>query len=177
MSATAMKALYPGTLVEIRLGAQGQRVVTATVYPVGFKHLQKFTVLMMRVGETLSKASATVRKDVDEDELKKAMGNEVIKALVPIVMDEMMGLVAECVVFDDENVTMDSLAHYHIAPIIEAWIAESFLPLEKLRPWIEAINRLLNQVTGKPMNLWGTLSQSLSKKDIVSETSATETTV
>lgn len=182
MSSKDQSILYPGTEVVLDfVGIQGETSqVSAIVYPVSFRSLQAFTKVMLKMTDVISsmgstqipKSLAEAAKSGDEKakmEVNKIMTRETLKALAPFVVSECLDLVKECV----KGVDIEQLAHWHVAPIIEAWIMENFGSLGKLQPWIQAVDNLITQATGETPNLWETVSQSLSDMDIASVVSST----
>lgn len=144
----ALSPLFPGREVELEVELPtGRSIVVATVYPLGFRHLRRFSkdvtgainaVVGMRVPENLRSDPAAAA----------AFTNRVLMQLVPYAIDNLLDLVKECVVFKDGVAEVDDLPHWHVATLVEAWIIESFGEEKKWRPWIAAVENVYAQVTG-----------------------------
>ena len=143
--------LFPGTRVEVET-PKGK--LAWTVYPVGFRKMRKFSA---GIGRALSAFGAVqVKPGASFEEHVKQM----LPAMLPVAMEHLLDLIAECCV-PDTGVDIDvlDLPHWHAVPIIEAWFNESFGSSEKIRPLVAAVERAAKKITGKPVDLWGTLSQ------------------
>jgi hypothetical protein len=198
--ATEHDVYYPGREVALEFPNGVKR--TAIVYPVGFVHFKKFTVALTQAFDSANRilsqislptalkerldiakadvAAAKKSKDPElliastlifqeaEKELNSLIVKEILRTMLPVVIGDLMDLVAECT----KGVDVKRLAHWHVAPIAEAWIEESFADIKKLEPWIQMIDNLLEKMTGTKMNLWDKLLRFSSPSDTPPSTSS-----
>lgn len=149
----AMKAMFPGREIPIELP---DGAIMATVYPVGINQMKKFvTAIAGAVG--IIRGMDFNKEGSTDDHLKQMLPH-----LVPIVLNDLLGLVKECTV----GVDLDALPHWLVAPIVEAWVMESFGEEKKIRPWIQMFENLTLKATGKKTEIWATLSNTLSQPGI-----------
>ena len=148
-----MRVMFPGVEVSIEL-PDGPMMVT--VFPVGIQQMKKFVTAIAGAvgiirGMDLKKDGST------QDHLKQMLPH-----LIPIVLNDLFGLVQECTV----GVDLDTLPHWLVPPIVEAWIIESFGDEKKIRPWIQMFENLTEKMTGQKTEIWATLSNTLSQPGI-----------
>jgi hypothetical protein len=150
----ASKILYPGR--DILLEDLG---LTVTVYPMGYKHMKKFTG---KIADALSIIGRTsYPKGADQAAVMKA----VMSNITPFLMTNLLELVEECTVFNIQGVTMEDLPQWHLPVIIEAWLLESFGEEKKWKPWVTALENVLEKFTGSKTSLLATFSSSSSSPD------------
>ncbi len=153
------KVLHPGTEIELDNGG------IAKVFPLGFRHLSKFT-------KEISKALAVIQNiPLKPGSKEEDINRAVMTAMIPYILENLLGLVAECVKIEDSDVALEDLPHWNVPPIIEAWLIESFGERKKWEPWIQALENLLERFTGKRPQILETLSNSFSSADIASKIS------
>lgn len=132
------------------------------VYPIGFNQIRNFT-------ETLISSLRIVFNQIDLDESKldnaeemKKIGMKVITLLSPIASKDLLGIFKDCIVtktkpdkdHPDGEIIIDGInyiPHWNVAPLIVDWLKVSFMGAEKIRPWIEAMKDIKNQM--KNVNL------------------------
>lgn len=145
----ALRKLLPGTRVPTSLG------VDAIVYPLGFRHLRKFTAEIGAALQAAVRVLGSVKHGSDPGDVGQAM----LAQMLPYAMRELLGLLAECVVLDAKGLTLDDLPHWDVPPIVRVWLLESFGEETKWRPWVAAMDDLLTRIGGKPT----TISEMLSR--------------
>lgn len=124
--------LYPGTRVRLSL-------CEATVYPVSFKMMKRFgqgIMIAMRSIGNMKLSQGSTPAQIQE---------AISKYLGPVILEHLLDLVAACTTFDDKDIVVDDLPHWDIAPLIEAFVNESFMGEQKIRPWIQAIKNLIKR--------------------------------
>lgn len=163
--ADSLAPLFPGKSVDLTVG---DITVTAVVYPLGFKHLRRFSREV--TGALLAIVGTSVPKDLDKDK-QAAFGGRVMMQLIPYAIDNLLDLVKECVVFKEKGVTIDDMPHWHVATLVELWAIESFGEEKKWRPWLAAVENVHAQVTGKKKTISEIFSSSSSSPAIVAPTS------
>lgn len=161
----AHSSIYPGRVVDItiELGGAESGVLKAHVYPLGLRHMKRF---QKQITKALGLAAGIkVGAGVSE----KEVGAMVMKALVPHVMEDMIEMLQECVRLESAHdklkaVKLDDLAHWDLPPIAEAWIMESFGESKKLKPWATMIETVVQQTTGKKIDLVQMMKSKPKKK-------------
>lgn len=147
-----MHVLFPGKVVPI-----GDTGLTATVYPLGFIHLRKFTSSI--AGVIFQLLAIKVPKDADQ----KAKTSIYIAQMVPFILQNALELFTECVKIKGGK--LDDLPHWEVPPLIELWVIESFGEERKWRPWVTSVEKIVTQMTGKPFRLSESLSSFSSSAD------------
>lgn len=124
--------LFPGTTVRLSL-------CEATVYPVSFKMMKRFGQGIMLALRSIGnmKLSQGASPAQIQDAISKFLG--------PVILEHLLDLVAACTTFQDKEVVVDDLPHWDVAPLIEAFVNESFMGEHKIRPWIQAIKNLIKR--------------------------------
>lgn len=155
-----MKKLIPGETVHLQdIG------LDVTVYPAGFTHLRKFGTelgaLMQMMGP---------KTKISKDEFK--IGMDLMAELIPFVMTNCLDLVRECVVFPEGVAGWDDLAHWHVPPIVEAWIEVNFGDEGKVKPWLTMVERVVSMISGQKMSI----SEIFSKSSLRQGTTSTPST-
>ena len=160
------RTLFPGTRISIET-AKGK--LGWTVFPVGFDKMQRFSKAVGRAVTAITSLRFTPGASFEEQ------AKLLLPAALPIILEDLLDLVAECCIPDPGfKITLQELPHYASVPLIEAWFEESFGTEEKIRPFVRAVERLVKKISGKSVDLWGTLSTFSSALDIDSKTSSTE---
>src|SRR5262245_51647261 len=137
------RVLNPGRRVELKdFGA------TAVVFPIGLRHLQKFSKEIAGLVGYL----ATVQVKSEEP---RGLGLQYARAMAPFLMQNMLGLVAECVRLEppELKITLQDLPHWELPPIIEAWVQENFGEEKKWHPWLAAVESVIRTATGKDVRI------------------------
>lgn len=156
-----MKSIFnPGKEITLESG------LVVTVYPLGFRHIQKFN---QAIANAISVAGLAVRPGMSE----KEMSNAIIAQMIPHALTHLLDLFKECVSFEPKEVSIDDLSHWELPALMEAWIMESFGDPKKYRPWIDMMKNLLLRFTGKTdlNQISGMLSKPSSAVDIMSKKS------
>lgn len=151
--AADIAVLFPGKLVEVETG-KGK--LSWQVHPVSLRHMRKFSLAVGRA------VAAIGTLEVSKGGKLEDRARSVIPVVVPIVLEDLLDLVVECCVQPEGQMPrMDirDLPHWLVVPVVEVWIDESFGSEDKLRPWVAATERLLSRASGKPIDIWRTLSK------------------
>lgn len=166
-----LAAVIPGRRVPITDDPNGPAV---TVYPVAFRQLRVFTEAVHRIlfevisalppGFFEATPGATTpgveRPGVGAPEsarnlvLDRAVYASLAQGLSRAILGELLDMAAACV-----KPSLDGVPHWRVADVMVAWIDESFGEERKLRPWVAAMETLLEKVTGEKWNLWEPLSR------------------
>lgn len=162
-----LELLYPGKVVELET-ARGK--IAVKVYPLGFKHLRKFSKNI--TGALLALLGGDVGKGVSDPVARAALGQRLMGQVIPYVIDNLLDLLEECVVFQDGlDITMDELPHWEVAKLIEVWLTESFGEEKKWRPWVAAVENLYATATGSRKSISEIFSKASSSPATVAPTS------
>lgn len=150
----------------------------AYIFPVGFRHLSKFTVQIQKAIRSL--IAIEVPKSASQESMKKLLGLESI----PIIMNDLMGLVEDTTVLgildqDDnfhreEDSTFEDLPHWDVPAILEEWFELSFGEERKWSPWMKAIEKALLRLTGQKISLKEMFSKASSSSATTDSTSSKE---
>lgn len=149
-----LKVLFPGR--KMPLGDTG---LVVTVVPLGFRHLRRFTRTISGAVMHMMSLKIKVDEKADEKQIAEAKKAAIMAQLIPYILENAFELFAECVVMPN-GVALDDVPHWEIAPLLEAWITESFGEERKWLPWKEAVERIVTQVTGKKFSFSETASNS-----------------
>lgn len=157
-----VKVLYPGVEVVLESGA------VAKVFPLGFKHIRKFSTQISGALLTLmnQKIPANIAKD---PAAAKAFQDAMFAKIVPYVLTNLLDLLEDCVVL--EGAKVEDLPHWEVAKITEVWVIESFGEEKKRRPWVAAVENIFAQVTGEKRQISEIFSPSSSSPATVAKTS------
>lgn len=148
---------------EITLKTDDGKEIQVMVFPVGVGHIRRFN---KAVEDVLPK----ILNQIDVSRFKKdASIGDFAPMIVPIVISDLLEIVAACI--KGVDILSDNFPHWHLPPLIEAWIDVSFGKEEKIRPWVEVVENVLAKLTGKKIGIWETLSKSLSAPAMTSITS------
>ena len=132
-----VNVLYPAKRVKLTF-------VEVDVYPVRFKHIRKFSTQIVAalgaIGGTTAKKGASAAE----------IAQIIKQTLSPLLLTSLMDLLEECCNFLDQQTKIDDLAHWDIAPVVEAFIEQNFLGEDKIRPWIQAIQNLKSTAESLP---------------------------
>lgn len=143
---------------------------TASVYPMGFRHLQRFgTALTGLLGALGATPTAKAAKP-------QQVGDAISAAVVPYAMSHLLDLVAECTKVtgpDGQGVKIEDLPHWMLPRILEAWVEINLGERDKWLPWIAAVDRMASRLTGKPPADLRTLFSSSSQPGTTAATSST----
>lgn len=159
-----LATLFPGEKVTLDLG--DEKTLTATVYPLGFRHIRGFTSKVSGVAGRIA-TMTVVRGDA------ASMDAQIAAQLLPFAVDELIDMADRCVKFDAEDVTLPDLPHYLVPPILETWIATSFGEERMRSPWVRAVKTILDKlgVTSDLSQIWARFFQPSSPAATVSKTS------
>lgn len=164
--------LYPGREVEV---ADGR--ATAVVYPMGIRHLKKFS---SKIGTVLSALS---RVPVPVGAPKERVAGIYAAYAGPLVIEHLLELIEECTKLkfvneagEEEQISLDDLPQYDLPALVETWLEESFGEEKKWKPWITATEKLLNKFLKpeKPIKIMEMLSKLSSQADTALTKSSTE---
>lgn len=128
------------------------------VYPVGLKHFRKFTSTMSSVLLTVARQSGISLKDIENGKLTPDKLGGLVPLLLPIVISDMMDIVLDCC---NPKPKEEDIIHWEVPQLAMAWLEVSFLddPEKKLRPWVQAVETLIQRLVGKPFSIWDSLSK------------------
>lgn len=150
-----LKKIFPGESVRLQLSPGEQ--LDVTVYPIGVRHIRKFAQGITYVAKQL-------------DGLNAAGAGGLIKFLLPVVLNDLLGLVNETtkgIDLEDEH-----CPHWIAAPVVEAWLLANFGQPEMVEPWRTALDTISEKLTGEKMD-WSGLSERLSETATPSTASST----
>lgn len=129
----------------------------AYVFPVGFRHLSKFTIQIQKAIRNL------MAIEVPKSSTKETMQRILALESLPIIMNDLMGLVEDTTVLglldqDDvfhreEEMEFDELPHWDVPKMLEEWFELSFGEERKWNPWISAIEKAILRLTGSKVSL------------------------
>lgn len=166
MDQETQKALFPG--VPITLECE----VTVKVYPMGFRHVKKFS----RSITNAMSALGTISWNAPETEL----GAQIAGLFGPYVLENMIDLVFECCEIvkgeNEPDIKLEQIPHWELPAIIEVWLKENFGEPKKWKPWVQTIESAVRKATGKDLSITDLLSKLSSKTGTDSKTSSTEDT-
>ena len=158
---------YSGTKVPLKfrhgIGVTQTQIFEYVVFPMGLAHIQKFSSAIGRATSRfigiggLPSLGEDGRLQFDATKMSVA-----IALVVEIITQDLMELVLACVHPPEDGPPVSSLAHWHLPPIIEAWILENFGSEDQLHPWIQVMERTILRVTGKRVSIWEPLCKHLS---------------
>lgn len=97
-------------------------------------------------------------------------------AMLPYVMLNLLGLVAECVVVkakDGKRVPVGSLPHWLLPPLIGAWVEINLAEEQKWGPWLAVVERTVAAITGKDIRISAMFSKPSSQQATPPESSST----
>jgi hypothetical protein len=147
-------ALFPG--VEVPIGDSIHQV-TVEVFPLGYRHLEKFARDIAGLIVVASKIKPQAGQK--EEDVNRA----VLEGILPYVQQNLLALLAECCVVKKNGTatkhSIRKLPHWEIPKLIQLWLEQSFGSKEKWLPWVEAIENLMMKVTGKKPSIIEKLSQ------------------
>lgn len=145
--------------------------VNAFVYPLGLRHLRKFNKKFEELIPILGEIFVPKEAEKDDVQIIKS----VVAAIGPKLVEDFFELLEDCIVFpDSEDLTLEHLPHYELAPVAEKWILVSFGEERKYSPWIRAIDNVVQRFTKKPFSITAIFSKRSSQTDIVEEISSTK---
>lgn len=162
-----------GAIVELDDGQ------AAYVFPVGFRHLTRFTVQIQKAIRAM--LDIEVPKSADSGAMKKILGLEVI----PIILNDLMGLVKETTVLGildqdnnfhrDEDADFEDLSHWEVPALLEEWFDLSFGEERKWTPWVRAVEKAILRLTGKTISLKEMFSKASSSSATPDTISSSDT--
>lgn len=156
------KALVPGRTIFI----EGHEI---TVYPAGVRHAGR---LFTKVIGVLEQAS-TMKREASETEAEHAQ--RILQGIVPFALKHALDIVGECTVLP-KGADFDHLPHYFLAPIVKAWIEESFGEEKKWRPWLALVEEAATRLNGgKEIRMSEIWSKASSLRATASGTSSNST--
>lgn len=165
---SAFEILYPSEHVEIDTGTAK---LGWKVFPVRVEDMKKFSNAIGRAMQALG--AVQVAHGATMEEHAKRM----LPAMISIILTDLLDLVEVCCKPDADNIVeikVMELPHWHVVPIVKAWIRESFIGEEKLRPLVEAAESMMEELTGERPDLWGMFSKFSSGLGTDSPTSSIE---
>ena len=150
-SAEAASIIVPGRIVALK----SEEGLTATVYPIGFRHLQRFTKVVLEVADNI--ALSLQKLETKEESLSDEQRNAVmLQQLAPMLLREGLSLVGDCVVIEGDRWKIDHddpskcLPHWDIAVLVGAWIEENFGDESLLDPWKATFEDVKGKLTKIP---------------------------
>lgn len=159
--------LNPGTEVVLSDGT-----TKCHVYPISFKQIGKFATRIIGAISSIASALPSGKRMPTNDEVMAVLSSRAI----PVVLSDLMDLVAECTRFDDKR-TIDDLPHWDVPLIIEAWIEENFSDPKKWTTWVTTIELLMEKVTKKPFSFKALMSETASKPSSPADTPSTTSSI
>lgn len=174
------RILFPGREVPLK---DGETVLgTATVYPLGFTHFDRFSRDIVSVGLVLLdslrlKVGGDGKVTMDEGEIEP---DKMIQAAAPLLMRNAFSLVRDCVTVkvegdDEKEYRLDEIEipHWCVPDIVDAWVEESFGTEGKWMPWKKLMTSLMSrfQKNGSS-SISETLSRLVSQPDTTGTTSS-----
>lgn len=134
--------LFPGRVVVL----DEANNIKATVFPLGVVHIRKFQRQLTTVMTTLQSMKLPNIED------KKAVEAFVMAELIPIVLNDAFDMLADCIRITrgDAVIPFEQMPHWHLAPVATTWLEESFGSEEKVRPWKEALARMMKALPAPP---------------------------
>ena len=170
LKAQVLADLLPGEKVHIKTFG-----VDAKVFPLGVTHLKRFSTDIVGI------LHALMRANINPGEDSKVQVGALARHAIPLVLQSGLALLDECVVLKvpsgkdgvaDIQLSIDDLPHWEVPPLIQSWILQSFDTKEKRDPWVEAVNRVVRQVTNdETFSILETASKLSSPADTPSKTS------
>ena len=157
-----MAGLFPGEAVAI-----GDTGMIATVHCVGIAHLKRFNAKLQRM---ILLALGVPRRAGQTDE---QYGIEIAKVVAPVAIAEFLELIQDCTTLPS-GVAFDRLPHWCLPPIADAWVRQSFVGEDKVRPWVEAVKSTMDRFKGadaQSNSILATLSKRASPPVTIAETS------
>jgi hypothetical protein len=152
-----VRRLYPGRVVPIADGS-----LSVTVYPVGIRHIERFARVASAAAGSVAQAIASGSIELPgvgapEGARAVAKASAFMSVLMGTFLREGLSIVSECC-----DVDVGELPHWDLAPVVSEWIDLNFGEESKVRPWVRAIETILEKTTGSPVDLWSTVSRSWS---------------
>lgn len=136
--------LFPGKEV---LLSEGRSV---RVFPVTMPHVRKFYKGLFEAFATLFRTPQAQR--VLQEKSTESM-SALLPHIAPIIVNDLYDLMKECC-----RPSPDTLPHWDIPLVAQAFVEENFLPLElKLKPWMKPMDDLVSKLTGEPFSIWATI--------------------
>lgn len=145
-----LKTLFPGRELEIE-GLSDP----LTIYPLGISHISKFNA-------AIEGLLPRIASQVDLSSIGSAM-KDLLPMITPILLGEALDLVDECVVGLELKDPL--IPHWILPQVVEAWIEESFIGEGKIEPWIQAIERTIEKMTGEKLEISEMFSNFSSPQD------------
>lgn len=157
-----MRVLFPGTFVPFdpaKPDGEGARV-----YPVRAVHIRKYSkALFDALMQGLGKINWSDKSQpLDMDTLRNAF-----TGIAPVMGDSLWELVCECTVPHP-----DDLPHWVLPSVGTAFLQENFFEEKKIRPWLQAMEVLVEKITGERFSISETFSKDSSPADIRSTVSS-----
>lgn len=176
------RILFPGREVPLK---HGETVIaTATVYPLGFTHFDRFSRDIVSVGLVLLdalriKVSGDGKVTMEQGEIDP---EKLIQAAAPLLMRNAFAMVRDCVTVklegegdDAKEYRLDEveIPHWCVPDIVDAWVEESFGTEGKWMPWKKLMTSLMSrfQKNGSS-SISETVSKLLSQQATTGKTSS-----
>lgn len=154
-------------MLEMDILVPGQEVVLneklkAHVYPIGVVQLKRYSNRILDLIKTVIgsvKVDNQSSYEAMKDAVQKAVTPKIIESVLPMLTSDFLDVISECVMFEvgdesfkDKRIPMSelNLPHFYIPKIVTAWVQENFEGDDRLNPWKEAINDILNRLNKKP---------------------------
>jgi hypothetical protein len=130
-----LNKFYPGVEVP---GLEASNL-TVRVFPIGIPHIEKYVAVAGGILEEIG--TLVIKRDADTKQLTKETFREVLPVITRVLLGRAKGLINETTTFS-ADATLDDLAHWDVAKVIEVWLEENFLKEGRLDPWLRAMKTL-----------------------------------
>ena len=131
-------------------------------------------VQVRRYSEEISLALMTLAKTgIDPKSPAKA---QYMAAMLPYVMLNLLGLVAECVVIrnkDGKGIAIGNLPHWILPKVVEGWVELNLGEEQKWGPWLAVVEKTVETMTGKNIRISEMFSRPSSQPATPPESSST----
>ncbi len=151
--AAELAVLFPGRKVKIEDGLE------ITVMPMLVHHMREFSEPIVKAIDGL------VASGVDFNALGESWP-KLVKHLQPLLLHDLFDLLNLCA-----DVELDDVPHWVLPIVAGEWIEENFGTAEKVRPWFEVVSKVVGKLGNQDIDLWATVSKSLSRPDTAKDQS------
>jgi len=150
MNTDELKILIPGNRIEFDN-------FDAVVYPIGFNQMREFSETLITALRIAFDKIDLAELDLENEEDMKKVGVNLISLLSPIAAKDLLVIFKNCIVIRTKHGKVvpdgiDQIPHWNVAPLITEWLKSSFSGEEKLRPWIEAMKEVSEQIKKMDFN-------------------------
>ena len=124
-------------------------VIEYDIFPIGITHLRKYSKSVLAI----IKYIWDEHKGSQDDPQNVAERLFIHGDLIPIIVENGLNIVEDCIVVKGDGVTFNDFPHWELPSIIEDWIRISFESEKKRAPWVKAIEMALKKVMKKEVSL------------------------